>query len=297
MLSYHFWFNALWIAHPVLEAAVAASMWRRKAQRTFPYFFAYVLAQIVIFGLQYPIYTWGSEQIFQKYFSYIFWGSTLISMTLAFKVLHEIFLDVFRPFHTLKDMGNVLFRWAALVMLLVGVVVAVSNADGWSSIAQAMVLVQRCLRLAQVGLVLFLLLFSSYLGISRRQHSFGVALGFGVFAGSELILWAMMITRAGLLSGQALNLLNMGIWNTGLAVWFAYFLAPDPVRATSAVQLRPQRWDHTLGELHQTVPADSLIPMFESMVERALSKSSSDHEVIGSEVPVKSLVANASSLK
>ena len=55
---------------------------------------------------------------------------------------------------------------------------------------QAIMTAQRCVRIVQVGMVLFLLFFARYLGVSRRQHSFGIALGFGAFAFVELSLIA-----------------------------------------------------------------------------------------------------------
>jgi len=58
---------------------------------------------------------------------YLYWFSNAIGVLLGFKVIHEIFLDVFRPFHTLRDLGTVLFKWAGLVMLLVAGVVSVSG--------------------------------------------------------------------------------------------------------------------------------------------------------------------------
>jgi len=51
-------------------------------------------------------------------------------VVLGFKVIHEVFLDVFRPYHTLRDLGSVLFKWAGLVMLMVACVVAASTPSG-----------------------------------------------------------------------------------------------------------------------------------------------------------------------
>ena len=102
-------------------------------------------------------------------------------------VIHEVFQDVFRQYHTLKDLGSVLFKWAALVMLLVAFVVAASSPSGYEGpIVQAIVTVQRCVRVAQVGLILFLMVFSRYLGSSWHQRSFGISLGLGVSAAVEL---------------------------------------------------------------------------------------------------------------
>jgi hypothetical protein len=40
--------------------------------------------------------------------------------------------------------------------------------------------------------------------------------------------------------------------------------------------LRPQRWEEGLSSIQHPASADSLIPMFESMVDRALSRTTND---------------------
>ena len=122
-------------------------------------------------------------------FFYSYWLCSAVSLAVGFKIIHEIFLDVFRPYHTLKDLGSVLFRWGALVMLLVAIVVAASTpASTEGPLVQSVLTVQRCVRVIQVGLVLFLLVFSRYLGVNWKQHSFGIALGFGIAAFVELLV-------------------------------------------------------------------------------------------------------------
>src|SRR5262249_46942235 len=116
-------YYALWIAHPILQSCVAAAMFSRKLHRKFPVFFLYLLAQIVIFTILFPTYASGS---YERFF-YAYWVSAVVSLALGFKVIHEIFLDVFQPYHTLKDLGSVLFKWAGLVMLLVAGVVAAAS--------------------------------------------------------------------------------------------------------------------------------------------------------------------------
>jgi hypothetical protein len=193
---------------------------------------------------------------------------------LGFKVIHEIFLDVCRPYHTLKDLGTMLFRWAGLVMLLVAIVVAVSNPTSpQAPLIQAILTTQRCVRVMQCGLVLFLLVFSKYLGVSWRQQSFGIALGFGAYAGVELGIVAL---RMGQLINQfTVDVINMSAYNCALAVWFFYIVSKNPAREISANLLRPQRWEQSLTDLQHQHPdePDSLIPMFEGMVDRALSRT------------------------
>jgi hypothetical protein len=260
-------YYVLWSCHPILQLAIVLVMLRRKQYRHFKFFFLYVLAQIISFALIFPF-----RSNFAAWF-YLSWGSTVISVALGFKVIHEAFLDVFRPFHTLRDMGTVLFQWAGLVMLLVAVVVSLStNSSENLPWVQAILTTQRCVRIIQVGMVLFLLFFSRYLGVSRRQQSFGIALGFGLFAFIELSLVASWVGYH-MASKSSTDLINMGAYNLTLMVWLGYCLAKSPARDAPATLFRSQRWEQSLTDLQHPVPADSLIPMFEDMVDRALSRT------------------------
>jgi hypothetical protein len=277
------WYYALWIAHPVLQTAIAIAMYRRGWHRTFKYFFAYIVVQIVSFAVIFPTYRYSPSAIF-----YVSWISTAISVALGFQVIHEAFLDVFRPFHTLRDLGTVLFKWAGLVMLLVAGVVSVStNSSDTAPWVQAIMTAQRCVRIIQVGMVLFLMSFARYLGVSRRQRSFGIALGFGAFAVVELSLIASWV--GGHLGDNAMSLINMGAYNCSLVLWLGYMLAKSPERDSVFTLLRPQRWEQSLSDIQHPLQGDSLIPMFEGMVDRALSRTqapASDPNV-GTDVPVR----------
>src|SRR5580658_4395523 len=260
-------YYALWVAHPVLQTVIAIAMFRRGQHREFKFFFAYIVTQIMTFAVVFPTYRYNYSAAF-----YVSWTSTAISVALGFAVIHEAFLDVFRPFHTLRDLGTVLFKWAGLVMLLVAGVVSVSTSSSQTAAwVQAIMTAQRCVRIIQVGMVLFLLFFARYLGVSRRQHSFGIALGFGAFAVVELTLIASWAGDH--LSGLGVNLLNMGAYNAALFIWLGYTLAKSPARDAASTLLRPQRWEQSLSDIQHPLPADSLIPMFEGMVDRALSRT------------------------
>lgn len=269
-----FAFYALWIGHPVLHSAVAAVMLRRKLHRAFPVFFHYILSQIVLFAIVFPLYLHNSYRLF----FYVYATCIGVSAAYGFKVIYEVFLDVFRPYHTLKDLGSVLFMWAGLVMLLVaGVVAAASSSADEAPLWQAVMTGQRCVRVVQVGLIIFLLIFSRYLGVSRRQLSFGIALGFGGFACVELMLVAMR--SGGYISENFASLANMVAYNCVIGIWLAYVASPARGRSPSAGQLMSQRWDQSLSDLQHPVAPDSLIPMFECMVDRAFSRTQDDQGV------------------
>jgi hypothetical protein len=261
-------YYGLWILHPILQIGIGAFMVRRGLVRQFKFFFGYIVTQLAVFAVIFPAYCWRS---YSAAF-YLYWGCNAISVTLGFLVIHEVFVDVFRLFHTLRDLGTVLFKWAGLVMLLVAGVVSVSaNSPEITPWMQAIITSQRCVRIIQVGMVLFLLFFAHYVGINRRQLSFGIALGFGSFAVMELIVICSWVGNH--LSGPAISLLNMAAYNSSLLMWLGYVYLKRPARDASFSLLQPQRWEQSLSDIHHPVPADSLIPMFEGMVDRALSRS------------------------
>jgi len=285
-------YYTLWVAHPILELGVVAIMVQRGLHRKFKFFFGYVLTQLMSFAVVFPA-NWHS---YSALFS-LYWICDALSVAFGFAVIHEVFVDVFRAFHTLRDLGTVLFKWAGLVMLLVAGVVSVStNSPQTSPLIQAIITSQRCVRMIQVGMVLFLLFFAHYVGVSRRQHSFGIALGFGSFAVIELLLISSWIGNH--LGGIWMSVVNMVAYNGSLMVWLGYVVLKSPARDVSRSLLQPQRWEQSLSDIHHPLPADSLIPMFEGMVDRALSRTqnhdvSVTHPTLSAPTPGRSAAAAA----
>lgn len=260
----------LWCAQAILQAAVAAVVWRRNLHRQFPVFFWFLIAQVANFVFIFPLWRAGSYA-YSWYFA-VFWIGEAVNAVLGFKVIHEIFLNVFQPYHTLKDLGTLLFKWAGVVMLLVSVVVAFSNSFDRSPMVHAVTTLQRSVRIVQLGLILFMILFSRFLGVSRKQISFGISLGFGLFAGVELVL--MALNSGGFVKQGLLNFIDSAATVVATLIWLSYSLSPKAVKDSGMNRLQTQRWEQGLADLQHPVTSDSLIPMFEGMVERAFSRSS-----------------------
>src|SRR5439155_22609945 len=182
------------------------------------------------------------------------------------------FVVLLRVCPSLWHLRTVLFKLAGLVILVVARVVSVStNCSQFAPWMQAIITSQRCVRIIQVGMVLFLLFFAHYVGVSRRQHSFGIALGFGAYAIVELSLVASWVGHH--LGDLTVDLINMAFYNAALLTWLTYVFAKSPTREVNSFLLQPQRWEESLTDIQHPVSADSLIPMFEGMVDRALSRT------------------------
>lgn len=255
----------LWIAGPIMQVGVLVAMYRRGLHRDYPYFFNYTILQVVsepiLFVIQrysYDMYYWG------------YWTSIALSALISFAVLQEIFHDAFRPYEALRDLSVILFRWSALVVLLVGVMWAITaphtgRVDG---VTNGILLVQRSVRLMQCGLVFFLLLFSEYLGISRRHVLFGIALGFGIFA-SVSMLCATAVAHATFLHTAVLREINSAGYTVAVMIWLGY-TALAPARSRVAVAtVRSQDWNYALEDA-RVQPVDSVLDTMDRTVERLL---------------------------
>jgi hypothetical protein len=255
----------LWFAGPIMQAGILVAMYRRGLHRDYPYFFNYTVLQVlsepILFIIQrhsYSMYYWG------------FYVSIALSALISFAVLQEIFHDAFRPYEALRDLSVILFRWSALVVLLVAVMWAITAAHSSQvdAVTNGILLVQRSVRLMQCGLVFFLLLFSEYLGISRRHVLFGIALGFGVFA-SVNMLFAAAVAHGTFLHVSVLRQINSGAYNFSVLIWLAY-TAFAPARSRSGAAMRSKDWNYALEDARVQPGEDSLLDTMDRTVERLL---------------------------
>jgi len=173
----------LWLSCVLLQLGVVALMLQRKSVRAFPVFFAYNIYQVFFSLVQFA----ALQSSYAVYF-YVYWINGALSVVVELAVIHEIFGHLFQPFGALRNMASVVFRWAVLVLVLVGAVMAATQPASNAAIQFAIILtMERSLRILQCGLVMLVLLFSTRLGLSWLNHVFGITLGFGCFAAMELV--------------------------------------------------------------------------------------------------------------
>ena len=121
-------------------------------------------------------------------------------------------------------------------------------------------------------MVFFLLLFSEYLGISRRSLLFGISLGFGFFAAINMLVVTGMAQHGGILSKTVLRHINSAAYFIAVAIWLGYTMvavSSENVAAEEAMA-RSKDLDNALQEARIQPPADSLLDGMERTVERLL---------------------------
>jgi hypothetical protein len=272
--------STLWFSAQALQLAVLVCMYRRRIQNYYPAFFYYIVVQVV----SDPFLTLAQGRWpFVYYYGY--WATICVSVVLSFFVLQEVFRDAFRPFEALRDLSTILFRWAALVLLLVAgmsVITALNqnqadnitglNQNQADNITGTILMVDRNVRVMLCGLVFFLLMFSEYLGISRRHVLFGVAVGFGFICAIHMLV-ATAVAHQTVLHRTALASINSGAYVIACIIWLAYVAYPKTLLAgETASDERPKDWNDALEEARAKIPSESLLDTMDKTVAQLLDR-------------------------
>lgn len=259
---------ASWLVGPALEIALLTSMIQRKLHVVFPRFFSYIFFQIVKSGFLFVIYRYYDGGYFDAY-----WTGNAISVLLAVTVMDEILRNLFKQYGGIQNLGSIIFRWACGLLLLLSIVNAFSSQEANPDRVVAAVLAfDRSVRVMQCGLFLLLMLLCRFLRHCWRQHVFGIALGFGVFASIELILISIVM-HYGDGPGAIVSLANSAAYNAVTLLWIVYFRQQS--QSIPEIDVAPELNALNVVLVSSTHVGDNdFLSMAEKAVERVLSRSS-----------------------
>jgi hypothetical protein len=268
------------IAIAIVIAGVQAFTLRilnqRKLRAEFPVFFRYSLFCVAGCAISLIPFVFYCPQYF-----YVYWSMTAVTMVLEFAVLYELLVNALKPYSALIDLGKMLFRWAAVFLVLAALLTALAAAgSGNHKMVAAMELLQRTVRLMQCGLLLLFFGLEKRLGLSWRTHSMSIALGLGIYAGVDLSTTYLIDRMPALTS--SLQIFSNLVYLAAASLW-AYSLAkPEPARSNvldSPRRLIFQRWNEALlthtvrGEMaFASAGMESFLPGVEQTVERVLAR-------------------------
>lgn len=226
----------LWISPHVLLAIVAAILCKRRLYREFPCFLAYALYEIAEFILMFTLYAVPS--VTGNQYAYAYSATRLLSIVLRFGVINEVCKDLFRESQFLKVSARRSLQCLTGLLLVIGVLLAVyapgDNSVGWIT---GVWVVNRGAAMVQSGLLLSLLLFSRFLGLSWHRPAFGIALGLGVLTSADFAIFALRAEFTSAAGQEFLNLLITGTYLVCVSIWIGYLLAPE--RKTASLTVVP----------------------------------------------------------
>ena len=218
----------LWLAAPLFQIGIVIAMLRRGLSREYPYFLNYTIFQIAS-----TVFLLCVGKLASVYY-YGYWATAAISAILSLFVLWEVLREAVRSNETLRGFGAVLFRWLVLVVVLASGVWAVTRIGrgGSDDFTSVVLVADRGLRMIQLCLAFLVLLASDYVGISRRQFIFGVALGLALVAAVNLLMMVGLSHRGFWHPGD-LRRLSLAAYDIAALVWLSYAtLTPLPNAVT-----------------------------------------------------------------
>jgi hypothetical protein len=257
-----------WLVGPALQLTLLIFMIQRKLHVVFPRFFSYILFQIVKSGFLFVIYRYYDANYFDAY-----WTGNAISVLLAVTVMDEILHNLFEQYGGIQNLGSIIFRWACGLLLLLSIVNAFSTQGATADRVVAAVLsFDRSVRVMQCGLFLLLMVLCRCLRHCWRQHVFGIALGFGVFASIELVLVSIVMHYG---DGPAgiVSLLKSAAYNAVTLVWIVYLRRQS--ESIPEIDAAPQLNALNMALVASTHAGDNdFLSMVEQAVDRVLSRGS-----------------------
>jgi hypothetical protein len=235
----------LWIAPHALQVLVVLVMIRRKLISEFPFFLAYTIVQVIAGGVLFVL-DHSTAISAQQYWS-THWLFLAISTALRFGVIYEVFSSVFRQYPALARLSHLVLRWGAAVLLLIAVLVtAYAPAGPEPQVLYAIHLVEIGIGIMQVGLLLFLFMFSAYFRVSWKSYLFGIAAGFGLTSIVTLVKESISVATGPAAGSFVLDFVTMAAYHCSVLIWLAYLLLPESQGRTT-----PRLPSHDLEEWNQ----------------------------------------------
>jgi hypothetical protein len=283
--------NTLYTAEPLLMVVAMVTLLRSREHRRFPALFAYVavrLTSTVILQLlmhAHRFITVSEKAVYSCYF-YTYWCSYVAGAIVVFLVIQELFQSSMDPFPGLKWLGTISFRWVACISFVATSAALLTPGGRGNKFVLALVgQAMRCESVFILSLLLFMMLAAGKLGLSYRSRVFGISFGFGIMAGSDLVVSAAFLHFGENMLTSTVSVVTTSASLLTLAVWSAYFLVPEPARRLTALNATSPlaRWNeiattfgHSTPRVPVAVPAasDFFLQDVEKVVDRILIKNS-----------------------
>jgi hypothetical protein len=234
----------------VLQGALAIVLLGRKAWKRYPLFTAYALYSFIGGMMLYFV------QRHRMIYLYSYWIEETIAMGLGFAVVYEVFKSLFSTHQALLKFAGLIFRWTAVALLCLGVVVILVQLPGAANVSKAAwfskaaFVLEEATRVVEVGLLMFLFGACAAFGLHWKQAEFGIALGLGLYVAVQLATITLR-SQFGLQAWPLMDAVSILAFDTSLLVWLGYLLAPERVTSTGEVPKRAQleQWNQAVMEL------------------------------------------------
>lgn len=225
---------------------------------------------------------------YQLYF-YAYWSSFAIESILGLLLIYSIFNLAMAPLHGLQTLGRLVFRWAACISFAIALGSALTpHFTQVSFITNFVSQLERTESILTLCLLLFVCFAIRPMGLTYSSRVFGVSLGLGVLATTNLVTSAWMSHFKAMYT-----VFNLAIGLStcfAFLLWIGYFALPEPKRRvvvlpTTSPFLRWNQISQALGNEPGFVaiggiPPELFAPAELEVMRRASIKLADDPKLI-----------------
>jgi len=251
------------VAEFLLSAGLGFLFWKRSLHRRFPAMGSYLALRVasttVLAGLMYAsTRPWGGA--FSTAYFFLFWAVYIANAVILFFVCSEVFCSVLLAFSGLLRVGNIVFRWAALVSVIVSLSTVSFGKFDLSSIPVFSVALVRSVSVLELCLLAFLCISMNALRLTVRDLSFGIAFGFGLMCSNDFVLVAISQRVPEL--NAPMQLVYEAVILVALCVWLTYCLQPEPAPKLVLMPTNSTlyRWNEIASALGHTATKSATQP-------------------------------------
>jgi hypothetical protein len=193
----------------------------------------------------------GAKPFYYAYF-YTYWISYALEAGLLLMCVYGIYRLAMAPLQGLQRLGMLVFRWAATISVAVTVGLAFGpHMTSSRFIIRFVAQLQQTSSVLTLCLLLFVCFAIRPMGLSYRSRIFGVSLGLGMLATSNLLVSAWIVSAKQLYS--FVNIANGVAICLAFCTWTVYFAMPEPKRRmiilpTTSPFLRWNQISQALGD-------------------------------------------------
>jgi len=277
----------------LLWAALAYFFWSKGLHRRFPAMGYYLTLRAISTPILFLVLAeksqpWGHARhlILDKIYYYGFFTTYLAAAVLLFFICIEVFRSALAAFPGITKLAIVIFRWAAVVSVIVSLSsISFRNRD-INIIADISYGLMHSVSVLELCLLAFLCLSMNALRLTVRDLSFGIAFGFGVLSSGDFIVAAWSARVASV--NDPVEFVYESLILATLSIWMVYCILPEPVRKPILMPANSTiyRWNEIASALGHTgtrvavqQPANTFfLSDVEHVVEKVLARNMKGRE-------------------
>jgi len=234
----------VWWGGSALNVGIAFALVYRRLYRELPIFFTYTVF-LLVRGL---VLHFVVDRHALAYF-YTYYATEVVAWALGLAVIQEVMQCLLEPYHAVRNLVVLLFRWGAALLIVIALLTAYSGPGlAVDRLLTNILMLERGVRIVQAGLLSLLFIFARAMRLRWPHYVFGIALGFAIFSSVDLAL--VTVRTYDIWTHTLFAILNPAAFVVAQGVWLYYLAVPErsPVYQPHAT-LRMEGWDFALAEL------------------------------------------------